>query len=476
MSAKRSDVVYDVIVVGGGPMGLSAAYQCAAKEHKKVIVVENYTFGNSYGSSPGFGRQFRTCYSEYNLCELAIKTSPLWDKLTDDLNDQSLLKRTGVLWFGDAKVEGSEGNIDKAVENLKDLQQQHTSLEDKKVILNDERLSFVSHAVKEIAKPKVLYLEDGGTINVPALVKSLLKKLEEKETVLLENAIVECIDYSSQDVVKVSVVSDQEQQLIRGKRVIITPGFNVNRPLETLKPSFTKRINLLIYLWSSTYFKSKTTSSQKPGTPSESSEWPDWFFFGQPDDKGIEQAHNVNVFYGFPSEKMKPRYARVAPAFTSSQIYDFEIYPPSISSRPLDSDALRFTSAFVEKSMPGLASTLVEEEFSTCRAGFAELVSGSKEDDQSAGFVLDFLPEEGINNRLVVFTGLWGMKFVPVIGRILADLTIRGRKEYNKLIEPMNINRGILVEEKDISQTKPGQKLVRLPISCRVAKFNKIWS
>lgn len=477
MSAKRSDVVYDVIVVGGGPMGLSAAYQCAAKEHKKVIVVEKYTFGNSYGSSPGFGRQFRTCYSEYNLCELAIKTSLLWDELMDDLDDQSLLKRTGVLWFGDAKVEGSEGNIDKAVQNLKDLQQQYTLLEDKEEILNDERFSFVSHAVNDIAKPKALYLEDGGTINVPALVKSLLKKLEETETVvLLENAIVECIDYSSQDVVKVSVVSDQEQQLIRGKKVIMTPGVNVNRLLETLKPSFTKRINLLIYLWSSTYFKSKTTSSQKPGTPSESSEWPVWFFFGQPDDKGIEEAHNVNVFYGFPSEKMKPRYARVAPAFTSSHIYDLKIYPPSISSRPLDSDALRFTSAFVEKSMPSLSSTLVEDEFSTCLAGFAELVSGSKEDDQSAGFVLDFLPGEEINNRLVVFTGGWGMKFVPVIGKILADLAIRGRTEYNKLIEPMNINRGILVEEKDISQKKPGQKLVRLPISGRAAKFNKIWS
>lgn len=89
---------------------------------------------------------------------------------------------------------------------------------------------------------------------------------------------------------------------------------------------------------------------------------------------------------------------------------------------------------------------------------------------------MDFLPGEGINNRLVVFTGGWGMKFVPVIGKILADLTIRGRTEYDKLIEPMNINQGILVEEKDISQRKPGQKLVGLPISCRAAKFNKIWS
>ena len=466
MAAKLSDVVYDVIVVGGGPMGLSAAYQCTAKENKTVIVIEKYTFGNAYGSSPGFGRQFRTCYSERNLCELAIETSPLWDELMEELNDKSLLRRTGVLWFGDGTVETGEGNIDKAVENLRDLQQKYTLLEGKEDILKDERFSFVSQAVNDIDKPKALYLDDGGTINVPALIRSLVKKLKEKETGLLEKANVECIDYSSQDVLKLSVVSDQKQQLIYGKKVIMTPGADVNCLLSTLRPAFTKRINLLIYLWGSTYFKSKKTVDQMPGTQSDSCEWPVWIFFGQPDDSSTEKGQDLHVFYGFPNEKMKACYARVAPAFTSSQIFDFELYAPSIENRPLDLNALHFTSAFVEKSMPSLSPTLLEDEFATCLSGFAVLVSGSKtEDDQSAGFVLDFLPGEGINNRLVLYTGGWGMKFVPVIGKILADLTIRGRTDYSKLIEPMNINRGILLEDKDISQTKSGQKQVGLTIS-----------
>ena len=40
--AASDPTLYGVIVVGGGPMGLSAAYQCAVKEGKKVMVIEQY--------------------------------------------------------------------------------------------------------------------------------------------------------------------------------------------------------------------------------------------------------------------------------------------------------------------------------------------------------------------------------------------------------------------------------------------------
>ena len=93
--------------------------------------------------------------------------------------------------------------------------------------------------------------------------------------------------------------------------------------------------------------------------------------------------------------------------------------------------------------MPSLSSKLLPEEHSTCIAGFAE---SSDADDDGVGFVLDFLPEARSNNRIVLFTGGWGMKFVPVIGKILADLAIKGKTDYSQLIEPWNINRGVLVK------------------------------
>ena len=97
-----ADCMYDVIVVGGGPIGLSAAYQCAIKQNKKVLVLEEFEPGNNRGSSPGYSRQFRICYSEENLCSLAIKTSSKWDELMLELTDNTLLQRTGTLWFGDS--------------------------------------------------------------------------------------------------------------------------------------------------------------------------------------------------------------------------------------------------------------------------------------------------------------------------------------------------------------------------------------
>lgn len=63
---------------------------------------------------------------------------------------------------------------------------------------------------------------------------------------------------------------------------------------------------------------------------------------------------------------------------------------------------------------------------------------------------MDFFLGEGINNCLVFYMGGWGMKFVFVIGKILVDLIIRGCIDYSKFIELMNINWGILVEDKDI--------------------------
>ena len=127
------------------------------------------------------------------------------------------------------------------------------------------------------------------------------------------------------------------------------------------------------------------------------------------------------------------------------------------------------TSDFLKKSVPCLSPKLIADEHSTCLAGSAE---SSNEDDNGVGFVLDFLPGARSDNRIVLFTGGWGMKFVPVIGKILADLAITGKTEYSQLIEPMNINRGVLVKESGTTNRKAQQSVKRTSLQ-RAALFQK---
>jgi sarcosine oxidase/L-pipecolate oxidase len=51
--------IYDVAIIGGGAVGLGAAYECA-KAGKTTIVLEKGSFFNAAGSSGDLARMYRT--------------------------------------------------------------------------------------------------------------------------------------------------------------------------------------------------------------------------------------------------------------------------------------------------------------------------------------------------------------------------------------------------------------------------------
>ena len=51
--------VYDVVVIGGGPVGLAAGYE-VAKTGASVMILEQNNFFNQAGSSGDLARMFRT--------------------------------------------------------------------------------------------------------------------------------------------------------------------------------------------------------------------------------------------------------------------------------------------------------------------------------------------------------------------------------------------------------------------------------
>ena len=377
---------FDVIVVGGGPIGLAAAYYCA-KKRKKVLVLEQFTFGNANSSSPGYSRQFRICYAEEHLTRLAITASDEWDQLMLDFNDFTLMERTGTLWFGDPNSDSGasgEGNIEDAAANLKKYDQAHTTIESFQVL--NELFPFVAKAVENVEDFKAMFVPNGGTVNVPGLVQCLLKGISEhKGCTLLQNIRVSSIDYSQPEEI---MVTTNDGKVFCGEKVILTPGTYINFLLSTLKPAYDQLINLDIYLWSSTYFKVSKSGHPSPTT------WPTWYFFGNSKNESSTVVDG-NLYYGFPIEHPTPGCARVAPAFISedsedSEKFRFHLFPKDVKDRPLDRNALKFTSNFVENVMDDLDHTSVEEEEATCLAGFAIRSDGSADD--SGGIVLDFLP------------------------------------------------------------------------------------
>lgn len=172
-----------------------------------------------------------------------------------ELNDYSLMERTGTLWFGDAGAGGSgsssEGNIDEAIVNLKNLDQKHTEMSDKEEI--KEKFPFISGALEDVENPKALFVSDGGTVNVPAVVKRLCEAISKHAGCrLMKSTKVTCIDYCKEEEI---CVTTNDKNVHRARKVILTPGTYVNSALSTLNPVFPKLINLDIFLWMSTYFK-----------------------------------------------------------------------------------------------------------------------------------------------------------------------------------------------------------------------------
>ena len=461
---------YDVIVIGGGPLGLCAAYHCAVERNMRVLVIEQFTFeNNDYGSSVGFGRQFRTCYSQKNLCQLAIKAISEWENLKTKLNAPHLLNQTGCLWLGDKTVTSSEGNIAKAKDNLDDLGQKYEPLEKDEII---RRFPFISGALDGIKSENAvaLFMENGAVINVPMLVKSVKSALESSpQCTLIQETKVTCIDYSDTQIIRIR--TDKCHENLTGKKAILTPGAYVNEVLPTLLPKFPYLIKLKIYLWVSTYFKVKDSPYDKISP----SKWPLWYFFGQCKELK-DNATDYNLYYGFPSDKDDEEgYARVAPAFTSNEKWNFDNFPPPPDqhAREVDKNAVNFTSQFVHQSMKDLEDSPNPKKTTTCIAGFAELKSG-KPDDEGAGFVLDFIPNT--DHRIILTTGGWGMKFAPIFGKILADLAVDGKTHYQNLLQPMNISRGILIKEQEGIKGAKQEEIKRATNTVEQAiKFHKIW-
>src|SRR5438132_12927241 len=87
---------YDVIVLGGGTMGIASAWELA-KRGRRALVLEQFDFVHDRGAHSGQTRIFRHAYAEgAEYIPLVIKADRLWQDLEVETGTR-VLHRVGGL-------------------------------------------------------------------------------------------------------------------------------------------------------------------------------------------------------------------------------------------------------------------------------------------------------------------------------------------------------------------------------------------
>ena len=94
----------DVLVIGAGVMGASAAYH-AARAGAHVRLIEQFRIGHSRGSSHGASRIIRLAYAQPEYVALAKSAYALWRDLERE-SGATLYFKTGGFDFGAPDAHG----------------------------------------------------------------------------------------------------------------------------------------------------------------------------------------------------------------------------------------------------------------------------------------------------------------------------------------------------------------------------------
>ncbi|KAF8594151.1 FAD/NAD(P)-binding domain-containing protein [Ceratobasidium sp. AG-I] len=400
---------YDVVVIGGGPIGLSTAYECA-KAGKQVLVLEKSIYFNQSGSSGDIVRMFRTAYTEDFMADLAVKAMDLWKTLETEAGE-SLRLMTGLLNFGDPDygAGGPEGTLTGPIPNLDRHNMKYRKL-NRDEIENE-------NPFKELPDKWIgLDMEDNGVINVSLLLRKLFEMSKARGVNLVQYADVKKISPDPDAKDKWLVSGDSavpEEFTVSTTKIAITPGAYVN---HILAPSFGFKFDISIWEMACSPRISTLVSGYYAIDPNV--KFPKmWFQFA--DDTTNAAGETVsNLFYGFPSVPWGiPNVARIAVDAAKQIISDPDQRSPSL----IDEKDLENTRQFVIKHVVGAGPNPVPVFTGEC-------LQTNVFDNM---FVLDLIPEDlmpgsGLarDKSIAVFTAGWAMKFVPLIGTVLKQLLV----------------------------------------------------
>lgn len=382
---------FDLIIVGGGAVGLAAAYH-AEKRGKKTLVLERHDFFHDHTASSGQTRQFRIQYNDRSVSQLVLDSIPLWEEIQGRSRDE-IQKKVGCLWFGDPLATGAEGQIQTVIGVMKDLGLPYEELSSQDIV---RRFDFTDVP----ARWSGFFQPDGASTNVKATLRALHQAAAASPRVALRSLHrVVGID-SGRDGVRV----ETEGGAFSGDKLILAPGPGVNDVLRLLG------VELVVTIWEmiSAYFLVS-------GGPVR---YPTWINFQD------QSGEDPGLYYGFPeTDWERPGFVKVAANYPSRVLSDLSAYTGAVDAR-----VVRQIGGWVRDHMKGL-DPAPHAPAACVTALFTDPESPSTLKHE---MLLDFAPPEVPSHRNVVVcaTG-WVFKLVPLLGKICVDLALDGGTRYD---------------------------------------------
>jgi glycine/D-amino acid oxidase-like deaminating enzyme len=366
----------DLVVIGGGVMGLFTAYH-ASERFGSVVVLERGRIGDPMTASYGRTRSFRNDYLDATYARLAHEALRLWGDFEARTETKALV-RCGCLNIAKSSVTPEL--------ELTYAQRSHETL---------TRLGMRTEAMSgEEVRRRFSYLDadmarldvDAGVVDVDAATRALTRALAEREVGTFEEVETTSV---ARDGASIRVTTDAGELVTRS--LVVTAGHGTNDVLSRMSgcglrvPIAKDRPSEAKYFFPPAGGGGRFTA---PGMPVVA--YLDTGIYCHPIVDGLVDAVKIGYYN-----------------------------PPDM---PRGSTGVESIASFVEQCMPGLSDATVRDVEDVDQCDY-DLVA---DDD----FVLGAVP--GFTNAYVgVGWRGTGYKFAPWVGRVLAELALQGGTVYD---------------------------------------------
>jgi monomeric sarcosine oxidase len=358
----------DVLILGGGIMGLATAYNLSRAGDSEIVVLDRYGVGNELCSSNDVNRVFRYSYgNDQFYTRMAVESLRLWRELEQESKQELLLQAGLLLLNGDDKNANAFNEA-----SYKTLSRMGLGAET--LSKNDLKRRFPQFRAEE-----AFFDPHGGVILASKALTSLHSLAVAQGVKFLKAEAQEIVFDGLPNVVTDSIGSVEFRKLI----VTIGPWTNslIRPSLTPMKPTRQQLV----------YLKPRTGLDEyRPG------KCPVFF---------------TDHHYGIPAAgidavKMSPKDSP-------------EVVDPETVNRTVDEEQIVDCRRAAAKFVPGIANGgLVRSK--VCLYDMTE----------NSDFVLDKDPELANTVFGYGFSG-HAFKFAPLIGRLLAQLALESKPSFD---------------------------------------------